>query len=129
MAQQLPRATPRPERLTDVQLVSIDALHHRVEGAPTLDNARQMRGLLDAALAGLDGSADAPAPQLTLELSLRGVTDGNSVLVSLMLVWMRRARLAGVGIRFVEIPPLVMNLIEFTGLDDVLPMSPAGEAA
>ena len=112
-----------------MQLVSIDALHHRVEGAPTLTNARQVRGLLDAALAGLDTSASGAVPPPTLEVSLQGVTDGNSVIVSLMLVWVRRARVAGVGIRFVEVPPPILNLIEFTGLDDVLPMRPVGQTA
>jgi hypothetical protein len=104
-----------------VQLVSSDSLHHRVEGAPTLANAREARALLDETLAGL--VKDEAAPEPTLEVSLAGIKDGNSVLVSLMLVWLRRARHAGVGIVFVEIPPLVMNLIEFTGLDDVLPMA------
>ena len=104
-----------------MQLVSSDALHHRVEGTPTLTNAREARALLDDVLAGL--ATDAAAPEHKLELSLGGVKDGNSVLVSLMLVWLRRARHAGVGILFVDIPPLVMNLIEFTGLDEVLPMA------
>ena len=104
-----------------MELVSTDALHHRVEGAPTLANARDARALLDDVLAGV-AKADA-VPEQTLEVSLAGVKDGNSVLVSLMLVWLRRARHAGVGILFVEIPPLVANLIEFTGLDEVLPMA------
>jgi len=114
--------TPRPARPIDVQLVSSDALHHRVEGAPTLANARDARGLLDAALAGL-AKNDASGAEPTLDVSLGGVRDGNSVLVSLMLVWLRRARHAGVGIMFLDIPPLVMNLIEFTGLDEVLPIA------
>jgi anti-anti-sigma regulatory factor len=104
-----------------VQLVSTDTLHHRVDGAPTLANAREARALLDTVLAGFVKDETAPVP--TLEVSLAGVNDGNSVLVSLMLVWLRRARHAGVGIVFVETPPLVVNLIEFTGLDEVLPMA------
>jgi len=44
-------------------------------------------------------------------------------------VWMRRARQAGVDILYVDIPPLVGNLIEFTGLDEVLPMGRSGAAA
>ena len=108
-----------------MQLVSTDALHHRVDGAPTLANAREARALLDTVFAGFvkDETAPPPTPAPTLEVSLAGVQDGNSVLVSLMLVWLRRARHAGVGILFVETPPLVVNLIEFTGLDEVLPMA------
>jgi ABC-type transporter Mla MlaB component len=46
-----------------------------------------------------------------------------------MLVWMRRARAAGTQILFVDVPPRVLNLIEFSGLDDVLPMVRPGTAA
>jgi ABC-type transporter Mla MlaB component len=105
-----------------VRLSSADALHHTVEGAPTLTNARKARGLFDAVFAQLRAATD--TEQKTLEVSLGGVTDGNSVLVSLMLVWLRRAREVGLGVRYLDIPPLVMNLIEFTGLDEVLPITP-----
>jgi anti-anti-sigma regulatory factor len=108
-----------------VQLTSADVLHHRIEGAPTLVSARQACGLFDAVFAELAESSDATR---TLDISLGGVRDGNSVLVSLMLVWLRRAREIGVGIRYLDIPPLVMNLIEFTGLDEVLPIA-AGDGA
>jgi len=104
-----------------VQLSSADVLHHKVEGAPTLTNARTARGLFDTVFAELRRATD-DEPK-TLEVSLGGVTDGNSVLVSLMLVWLRRARDVGVGMRYLDIPPLVMNLIEFTGLDEVLPIA------
>jgi ABC-type transporter Mla MlaB component len=121
------------ELASTMELVSTDTLHHRVDGVPTLANAREARALLDTVFAGFvkDGTAEAQAPSPTLEVSLAGIKDGNSVLVSLMLVWFRRARHAGVGILFVDTPPLVVNLIEFTGLDEVLPMSPgtAGQPA
>lgn len=106
-----------------MQLKSADALHHRVEGAPTLAGAREARGLFDAVLAELAANSDEPR---TLDVSLGGVRDGNSVLVSLMLVWLRKAREIDIGIRYLDIPPLVMDLIEFTGLDEVLPIA-AGE--
>jgi ABC-type transporter Mla MlaB component len=110
-----------------VELTSVDALHHRVSGSPTLANAKEARALLDEVFARVreTGSNTASAVQV----SLGGVTNGNSVLVSLMLVWMRRARAAGAEIQFVDVPPLVSNLIEFTGLDDVLPIARAASAA
>ena len=116
-----------------MELVSTDTLHHRVDGVPTLANAREARALLDTVFAGFvkDETAPTPAPAPTpptLEVSLAGIKDGNSVLVSLMLVWLRRARHAGVGILYVDTPPLVVNLIEFTGLDEVLPMAPGAAA-
>jgi anti-anti-sigma regulatory factor len=105
-----------------VEIVSSDALHHRIAGEPTLANAKDARALLDPALAEVEAASNDATVTKTVEVSLSGVTHSNSVLVSLMLVWMRRARRAGVGILFTDIPPLVASLIEFTGLDDVLPM-------
>ncbi len=114
-----------------LQLTSSDPNHHRVSGSPTLMNAKQSRALLDAVFAEAETEkaqqTDASAAAQTIEVSLADISNGNSVLVSLMLVWMRRARHTGVDIRFVDVPPLVSNLIEFTGLDDVLPV--AGAAA
>ena len=111
-----------------VEVNSTDRLHHHISGSPTLTNAKEARALFDPTFAELEASA-ASAEFHTVEISLAGITNGNSVLVSLMLVWMRRARTARVGILFVDIPPLVSNLIEFTGLDEVLPMVRAGAAA
>jgi ABC-type transporter Mla MlaB component len=110
-----------------VEVTSTDLLHHRISGSPTLENAKEARDLLDPVFAELQ--ATHPRANGTVEISLGGVTNGNSVLVSLMLVWMRRARRAEVSIAFVDIPPLVSNLIEFTGLDDVLPVVRTGAAA
>jgi ABC-type transporter Mla MlaB component len=124
-----------------VEVTSTDLLHHRISGSPTLTNGKEARALLDAAFTEIGASnasanasantpANAPAAQPpTVAISLGGVTNGNSVLVSLMLVWMRRARAVGAQVRFVDVPPLVSNLIEFSGLDDVLPMEPRGAAA
>jgi anti-anti-sigma regulatory factor len=112
-----------------VELTSTDALHHRISGEPTLGNGKDARALLDPALAEVEAASTDSTVTKTVEVSLSGVTHGNSVLVSLMLVWMRRARRAGVGILFTDIPPLVASLIEFTGLDDVLPMVKAEAAA
>jgi ABC-type transporter Mla MlaB component len=112
-----------------VELTSTDLLHHRISGSPTLTNGKEARALLDPVFTELESSNDAAAEPRTIEISLGGVTNGNSVLVSLMLVWMRRARAAGAGLLFVDVPPLVSNLIEFTGLDDVLPMARPGAAA
>ena len=119
------------------ELTSADAAHHSVRGSPTLTNAKGARSLLDGVFAGLaaaneqaqEGAPESASNPPLVELSLGGVTDGNSVLVSLLLVWMRRARAAGVDIVFVDMPPLVSSLIEFTGLDEVLPTARPGARA
>jgi len=121
-----------------LELTSTDTLRHSVRGSPTLTNAKAARALLDTIFADIaaahaaaleHASAEAPPPPPLVELSLGGVTQGNSVLVSLLLVWMRRARAAGVDISFLDIPPLVANLLEFTGLDEVLPTARPGARA
>jgi len=111
-----------------IEFSSTDALHHRIAGEPTFADAKGARDRLDAAFAEVQAASADSTVTRTVEVSLAGVTQGNSVLVSLMLVWMRRARRAGVGILFVDIPPLVSSLIEFTGLDEVLPMVKAEPA-
>ena len=120
------------------ELTSADTLHHSVRGSLTLANAKDARSLLDATFADLGAAnaaaqeragAEAPVPVPVVEMSLSGVTEGSSVLVSLLLVWMRRARAAGVDILFRDIPPRVATLIEFTGLDEVLPMVRPGARA
>ena len=112
-----------------IEIKSADALHHRVVGEPTFADANGARSLLDAALAEVQAASADSTVTRTFEVSLAGVTNGNSVIVSLMLVWMRRARRAGVGILFVDIPPMLSSLIEFTGLDEVLPIAKAEAAA
>ena len=99
------------------ELTSTDALHHSVRGLADAGQRERPRvrcsmpifADLAAANAAAQehASAEAPPPLQVVELSLGGVTEGNSVLVSLLLVWMRRARAAGVDIVFVDIPPLV----------------------
>jgi ABC-type transporter Mla MlaB component len=112
-----------------VEVTSTDLLHQRISGSPTLQNAKEACDLLNPVFAELEATrAQANGPR-TIEISLAGVTNGNSVLVSLMLVWMRRSRKADVSVLFTDIPPLVSNLIEFTGLDDVLPVVRTGVAA
>ena len=112
-----------------LELTSSDALHHRISGAPTLDDAKAARALFDPALAEIEATNTDSTITRTIEVSLAGIEHGNSVLISLMLVWMRRARRAGVGILFVEIPRLGSSLIDFTGLDEVLPIVKSDAAA
>jgi ABC-type transporter Mla MlaB component len=112
-----------------VEVTSTDLLHHRISGSPSLTNGKEARALLDATFTEIGASNEPDAKLRTVEVSLGGVTNGNSILVSLMLVWMRRARAAGAQVLFVDVPPRVLNLIEFSGLDDVLPMVRPGAAA
>jgi len=112
-----------------IELTSTDALHHRVGGEPTFADANVACALLDAALAEVQAASADSTVTRTIEVSLAGIAQGNSVIVSLMLVWMRRARRAGVGVLFVDIPPPVSSLIEFTGLDEVLPIVKTEAAA
>jgi hypothetical protein len=44
-------------------------------------------------------------------------------MVALMMGWVRYARRAERHLEFAEVPPKLMQLIEFTGLDTVLPLA------
>lgn len=57
-----------------------------------------------------------------LVLGLGAVSEGNSVMAALMMGWVRYARRHERKIEFVDLPPKLALLLEFTGLDSVLPI-------
>jgi anti-anti-sigma regulatory factor len=57
-----------------------------------------------------------------LVLGLGGLTEGSSLMVALMMGWVRYARRADRNVEYVDVPPKLQHLLEFTGLDTVLPI-------
>ena len=94
-----------------------------VEGGVTTANARVARIETEAALADMLGESD------DLRVDLSRVTSSNSVMLSLMLSWLRQARVAGRRLVFERVPPDLDDLIRFTGLDSVLPTEAASAQA
>lgn len=57
--------------------------------------------------------------------SLAGVTTGDSAVVALLMSWYRSAHALGKTIEFTDIPGEVRNIIDLSGLTDVLPLRAA----
>ncbi len=55
-----------------------------------------------------------------VQIDLSGVDEGGSVVLSLMLSWLRQARHHGRELTYANVTPELMELIKFTGLDGIL---------
>jgi anti-anti-sigma regulatory factor len=66
------------------------------------------------------------AQEGTLVLGLSEATEGSTIMVALMMGWVRYARRADRTIEFKDLPPKLAQLLDFTGLDAVLPIGKAG---
>lgn len=99
----------------EVTFTRVAPARARVEGRVTHANARSAWESTRTALAGIlteDGAL--------LEIDLSGVTSGNSLVLSLMLSWLRQARAMEREIRFGGISPALSEQIRFTGLSSIL---------
>ena len=56
------------------------------------------------------------------EFSLTGLEISNSTAVALLLGWFRRAHRMGKSIVFTDVPEDLLNIIEVSGLSEVLPL-------
>lgn len=101
-----------------MRILRLDEKRCRVEGAVTYETARVVHASTRAELAStLQAAADC------IEVDLSGVTSGNSLVLSLMLSWMRVARQQERQMVFSAVPIGLLELIRFTGLDDILPLA------
>jgi len=57
-----------------------------------------------------------------VEFSLASLKESNSVVVALLLAWVRYARTRNKSIRFVDVPDDLRNIIELYGVADILPV-------
>ena len=94
-----------------------------VEGDVTHATARETRAETEAALSLLLGESD------DVRVDLSRVTSSNSLMLSLMLSWLRQARAAGRKLTFERAPADLDDLIGFTGLDRILPLGGASTIA
>jgi ABC-type transporter Mla MlaB component len=98
-----------------VRLVEIGPGSFRLRGTVDFDSALAIRAEVDAVV----------AARADVVLSLADVTEGNSLLVALMIGWFRHARRLNHAIRYTDVPALLHALIEFSGLEAVLPLEGA----
>ncbi len=59
-------------------------------------------------------------PDNALVVRIGATTQGSSVTVALLLAWLRAARGDGKHLRFANVPDDLRNIIEFSGLTEVL---------
>jgi phospholipid transport system transporter-binding protein len=64
-----------------------------------------------------------------VEFSLAPLRESNSVVVALLLAWVRHARARSKSIRFVEVPADLRNIIELYGVTEILPLEDGGAAS
>ncbi|WP_297527557.1 STAS domain-containing protein [Thiohalobacter sp.] len=73
-----------------------------------------------SALAGTEPLFDAGEGTLVFDLS--GVERADSAGLALLIEWMRRARRAGRAVRFLNLPPQMLEIARAASLDRVLPL-------
>lgn len=56
------------------------------------------------------------------DFDLSSLESGNSAVVALLIGWFRYAHTHGKVVRFLHVPVTIMNIIEVSDLDEVLPL-------
>ena len=90
-------------------------IEHRVPEAVDFENLNRLRQQAQQRI-------DALADGQTLQVKLASSAHNGSAAVALMIAMYRRAHVAGRTISFVEVPDEVVNIIEVSGLTDLLPV-------
>jgi phospholipid transport system transporter-binding protein len=93
------------------------AIEFRVPEAVRFDNAATVR---QAGEHFLDASAGAA------RISLGQLAEKNSVVVALLLAWVRHAREHGKSVQIVDVPDDLRNIIELYGVAEILPLEGSG---
>lgn len=106
----------------EVTIVRVAPGRFRVEGSVTHANARAAYESTCATLAGLLADTSETVSE-AVDVDLSGVTSDNSLVLSLMLSWLRQARQSGREIRFCGMPATLNEQIRFTGLAAILPFA------
>jgi ABC-type transporter Mla MlaB component len=100
-----------------VKLRELAAGQYLLEGSVTAADAPAIRDSVDVILARELTDADT-----IQEFDLSAVVDGNSLLIGLMMGWLREAQRHEKRISYRAVPGRLYELIEFYGLDGVLPV-------
>lgn len=85
----------------------------RVVGHVDFDNANELRE---------QGERLIESEASDVRVDLTGLTAAGSVAVAVLIAWFRHASLLDCAIRFSNVPPALVNVIEFSGLNDVIPV-------
>ena len=102
-----------------MKLRELGSDEYQLVGSVTATDAAAIRDEVGAILARESTDADADAVQV---FDLGAVVDGNSLVIGLMMGWLREAQRHERRIGYRAVPGRLYELIEFYGLDDVLPV-------
>jgi anti-anti-sigma regulatory factor len=97
-----------------------DAIEQLVPEAVNFDNLAELRRHAETQI-------DALADGQSMLVRFASSSLSGSAAVALMIAMYRRAHVAGKRISFVDVPGEVVNIIEVSGLTDVLPIAAADE--
>jgi anti-anti-sigma factor len=86
-----------------------------LQGVVDFDNLAEIREIGDARI---------KVRSDDLLISLKGLMEANSVTVALLIAWLRSANNQGISIVYMDVPQELRNIIDFSGLTQVLPIDP-----
>lgn len=90
---------------------------YRLSGRVRFRNFKKYRG---------EGEAAIEAAPNGVVIDLSGLEHSNSAAVALLMAWYRAAEQRDKSIRFVGVPVDLMDIVELSGLTEVLPVQGAG---
>jgi len=99
-----------------IDLTPVEGGKCRATGSSNLSTGRADRDATAKTLGSVIADGDR-----AIEIDVGGIQNGNSMILSLMLSWLRLARRHDATIRYTGMTPALLDLVRFTGLDDVLP--------
>ncbi len=97
-----------------MRLEPVSDYTYRASGSATFESGSDDR---DVTAAVLDEALEQHA---ALEIDVSGIEASNSIVLSLMLAWLRQARHLEKDLKFKNIGAPLSELIRFTGLDGIL---------
>jgi len=65
---------------------------------------------------------DQQPPAMAVVMDLAALEHANSIAVALLLGWFRHADSLGKALQFAQVPPALADIIELSGLTEVLPL-------
>lgn len=100
-------------------------MSHSDPQSPSGSNTLRVDGELDGenVPARLRQSADWFGRDQETIIDLGGVTHSDSAGVALLLEWTRDAQISGGTLRFINAPPQMRAIIDFCGLNDIIPVA------
>jgi anti-anti-sigma factor len=105
--------------LSDVCEVVVNGPAVRLDGAVDFENFATVRADVEQVI----------EDEATVSVDLSGLNEANSLKVALLLAWFRAANRREGEVVFVDAPRDLRNIIDFSGLTELLPIGSGGVRA